>query len=99
MVTDKVKELVLKNLEFKENILFCEHNKLQVCEKCKKRFTGEISPGIIGNISGLTGNITGIECNVKEIIEILTNRPAMLRNLQISGNPQKGEPTKRKRAK
>jgi len=60
---DKIK----KQLDYKElNRLFCNHNEDKVCDDCRKRVTGKISPE-------LTGNITGVEGKIKDIIQILNN--------------------------
>ena len=64
------------------NRLFCNHNKDKVCDDCRKRFTGEISPELTGNISPrltgnisrLTGNISGIKGKVEDIIQILAEK-------------------------
>ena len=56
------------------NRLFCNHNKDKVCDDCRKRFTGDISPWLTGNISRLTGNISGIKGKVEDIIQILAEK-------------------------
>ena len=68
---DKIK----KQLDYKElNRLFCNHNEDKVCDDCRKRVTGKISPELTGEISPeLTGNITGVEGKIKDIIQILNN--------------------------